>query len=346
MATFPNLSGLREVAKHATRRLTRRLHQRNAAAFKQALPAAIDAERHAIATADAGVLSYYEDGSGRGRPLVLLHGIHAAGSAYEVKPLFHEFRHERAVYALDLPGFGFSQRGGMPYTTQTYVHALEHLLRNVAIERDQGSADVVALSLSSEYAAAVAAELPELVHSLVLISPTGFERMALGDRQRSEPPALVKAAAAVGGDLFYDALVTRPSLSRYLSKSFNGRLDRGLFAYSYATTHQPGAACAPLAFVEGKLFPDGDPKQAYARVKAPGLVLYDEDPYVKFDGLRAFVLRTPNYQAERVAHTRGLPQIEACDRTARLMRAFWERLDAPVITDVRRPTSARHYAST
>lgn len=342
MATIPIVSTLREVANHASRSLMKRA----TASSRRPLPTAIDAERHAIATADAGVLSYYEDTSGHGRPLVLLHGIHAAASAYEVKTLFQEFRHERAVYALDLPGFGFSQRGGMSYGVQTYVHAIEHLLRNVAIESPHGSADIVALSLSSEYAAAVAAELPELVHSLVLISPTGFDRTAPGAEARRELPRIVKSVAALGGELFYDALVTRPSLSRYLGRSFHGRVDRGLLAYSYATTHQPGAPYAPLAFVQGQLFPQGDPKLAYARVTAPALVLYDEDPYVKFDGLRAFVLRTPNYQAERVAHTRGLPHIEARDRSVRLIRAFWERLDAEANTDVRQATSARHYAST
>ena len=342
MATIPIVSTLRAVAKNAARSLT----QLKRSTSTRPLPAAIDAERHAIATADAGVLSYYEDTSGGGRPLVLLHGIHAAGSAFEVKTLFQEFRHERAVYALDLPGFGFSQRGGMDYSVQTYVHAIEHLLRNVAVESARGSADIVALSLSSEYVAGVAAELPELVHSVVMISPTGFERMALGDAARRRPPRIVRSAAAIGGDLFYDALVTRPSLSRYLVKSFHGRVDRGLLAYAHATTHQPGAPCAPLAFVRGQLFPHGDPKLAYARVKVPALVLYDEDPYVKFDGLRAFVLRTPNYQAERVAHTRRLPHIEARDRSVRLMRAFWERLEAQANTAVRQTTSARHHAST
>jgi len=226
------------------------------------------------------------------------------------------------------------------------VHAVEHLLRNVAVESPHGSADVVALSLSSEYAAAVAAELPELVHSLVFISPTGFERMTFGDPARRQPPRIVKSLAALGGEWLYDALVTRPSLSRYWAKSFHGRVDRGLVAYSYATTHQPGAPYAPLAFAKGQLFPEGDPKLAYARVEAPVLVLYDEDPYVKFDGLRAFVSRAPNYQAERVTRTRGLPHIEARDRCVRLMRAFWERLDAEANTDVRQATSARHYAST
>jgi pimeloyl-ACP methyl ester carboxylesterase len=326
MATVSILSSVSGFARKSARRLRHHLHERKSSSFVWPLQAAIEAERHVIATADAGAISYYEDTSGDGRPLLLLHGIHAAGSAFEVRTLFCEFRGERPVYAVDLPGFGFSQRGGMPYTPQTYVNAIEHVLRHIAVESPDGRADVVALSLSSEYAARVAAELPELVHSLVLISPTGFERLAHGERERT--PALLQSAARMGGELFYDALVARASLKHYLQKSFAGKLDRGLLEYSHSTSHQPGAQYAPLAFVAGELFPAGDPKVAYGRVKAPALVIYDEDPYVNFGGLRAFVIRNPNYQAQRIADTRGLPHIEARDRTMRVVRNFWEKLDA------------------
>jgi pimeloyl-ACP methyl ester carboxylesterase len=324
-------------AKKTARRLRHHLHERKSSSFTWPLQAAIEAERHVIATADAGAISYYEDTSGEGRPLVLLHGIHAAGSAFEVRTLFYEFRGERPVYAVDLPGFGFSQRGGMPYTPQTYVNAIEHVLRHLALESPDGRADVVALSLSSEYAARVAADLPELIHSLVMISPTGFERLAHGERE--QPPALLKSVARMGGELFYDALVARASLTHYLQKSFAGKVDRGLLEYSHSTSHQPGAQYAPLAFVSGDLFPAGDPKAAYSRVKAPVLVVYDEDPYVNFGGLRAFVIRNPNYHAERVAHTRGLPHIEARDRTMRVIRTFWEKLEAEEAGARARPTA-------
>ena len=326
MAAAGVFATLRNVAKEAGRRLRHNLHERKPAGITWPLHAAIEAERHVIATADAGAISYYEDTSGDGRPLVLLHGIHAAASAFEMRSLFLEFRGERPVYALDLPGFGFSQRGGMPYTVQTYVRAIEHLLRHIATERPEGRADVVALSLTSEYAAQVASALPELVHSLVLISPTGFESVKPHAPSRSVP-AVLKRLANVGGELFYDALVTRPSLAHYLRKSFAGTVDRALLDSSHATSPQPGAQYAPLAFVSGELFPQRDPKQTYAQVKAPVLVLYDEDPHTSFGGLRAFVLRNRNFSAERVLHTRGLPQIEARERTIYALRGYWERLE-------------------
>src|SRR5262249_11459997 len=48
------------------------------------LPEVIPGQRQAYLSPKAGLLSYYADTSGVGRPLVLLHSVNAAGSAYEM----------------------------------------------------------------------------------------------------------------------------------------------------------------------------------------------------------------------------------------------------------------------
>jgi pimeloyl-ACP methyl ester carboxylesterase len=316
------LPNIRTMTKDAAQ--TARQHLMTLRALRPTPPllAAVTAERGMLSTLDAGTISYYVDGSGSGRPVVLLHGIHAAASVFEMRNLFEAFRGERPVYAADLPGFGFSERSGKePYTDATYVHAIEHLLRHVANERPGQRADVVALSLSSEYAAAALADLPELIHSLVLISPTGFNQPQ--QRPRAGAPEWLKATAKGAGELFYDLLVTRPSLKYYLRKSFAGPIDRDVLNYAYATSHQPGAHFAPLAFVAGELFPKTPPQQVYGNIKVPVLVLYDKDPYSSFAGLAAFIQQHPNFQSQRIAPSRGLPQVEMPARTEQCVRDFW-----------------------
>lgn len=311
------------------------------------LGAAIDAPRHQIATADAGTISYYADTSASGRPLVLLHGIHAAGSSYEMRPLFESFRGERPVYALDLPGYGFSERDARPYTPATYVHAIEHLLRNVALER---GADIIALSLTSEYAAKVAVEMQEMVRSLVLVSPTGFaskrevnalERWARGSDKRLS----ARLSALPAGALLYEALVSRPSLRYYLKRSFESRVDDGLLAYAYETSHQPNAWRAPLSFITGGLFPSGSALSVYGHVKVPTLVLYDQDPYTGFGELAAFASDHPNFQVQRVQPTRGLPQFDAPQQTAEALRGFYRELEQPTKGGKKRTQGTRFIGS-
>lgn len=293
------------------------------------LDAAIDADRHEIRTADAGTLSYYADTRAGGRPVVLLHGIHAAASSYEMRPLFEAFRTQRSVYALDLPGFGFSERSSQAYTPATYVHAIEHLLRQVSTREP---VDVIALSLTSEYAAKVAVEMPEMVRSLVLISPTGFSSAQetgrlerFSRRVKSKLPSQLSELAP--SRLLYELLVSKPSLQYYLKRSFETRVDPGLLAYTYATSHQPGAWRAPMSFVSGGLFTRGSALNLYAHVHAPALVLYDQDAHTSFGELDAFVDKHDNYTSQRLSHTRGLPQFDAPQRTFEALQGFFDRLD-------------------
>lgn len=58
------------------------------------------------------------------RPLLLIHSVNAAASAFEVKPLFDYYRSRRPVYAIDLPGFGLSDRSDRCYSVRTMTDAV------------------------------------------------------------------------------------------------------------------------------------------------------------------------------------------------------------------------------
>jgi hypothetical protein len=86
---------------------------------------AIEAERRSIDTRDCGRVGYYVDDSVAGRPLLLVHSLNAAPSAMEMRPLFDHYRRERPVVALDLPGFGISERGDRDYTPELLADAVD-----------------------------------------------------------------------------------------------------------------------------------------------------------------------------------------------------------------------------
>src|SRR5688572_1334664 len=91
---------------------------------REELPPAIDAVRYTTATPLVGRLSFYADETAAGTPLVLIHSINAAASAYEMRPIFEYYRGKRPVFALELPGFGFSEREDRGYTADVFVQAL------------------------------------------------------------------------------------------------------------------------------------------------------------------------------------------------------------------------------
>jgi pimeloyl-ACP methyl ester carboxylesterase len=289
------------------------------------LPPALPAPRETFVGETTGLISYYHEHQGdRQTPLLLIHSINAGASAYEMRPIFMHYRQLRPIYVMDMPGFGFSDRSDRVYSVELYTQAvidmLEHIGQPVA---------VVALSLSSEFAARAALQRPELFTSLTMISPSGFNRP---DRSRSS-----QIAAQLGfdqavyntlsyplwGHAFFDLLATKPSIHWFLQQSFIGQVDKGLEEYAYLSAHQPGAHFAPLYFVSGKLFTRDIREEVYEKLTIPVMVIYDEDPYVSFDYLRPFVAKHPNWQAKLIVPTRGLPQFEKMTELAQALNTFW-----------------------
>lgn len=236
------------------------------------LAAAVDGERREIARR-AGRLSYYV--AGEGAPMLLVHSINAAGSAYEVRPVFEHFRRTRRVYAVDLPGFGFSDRSDRSYEIALYVAAIDDMLDEIAAERGTAPIDALAVSLGSEFVARAAVRAPERFRTLALVTPTGFSRQYAGigpvaeGASREIPGMHALFSFPLWSRAFYDLLTSRASIRYFLERTFGSKqIDEGMLDYDYATTHQPGAQHAPYAFVSGRLF-GKDIRTVYERLAMP-----------------------------------------------------------------------------
>jgi pimeloyl-ACP methyl ester carboxylesterase len=240
------------------------------------LPLALDGEQRAI-NGRAGRLNYYVAGSGA--PMLLIHSVNAAASAYEMRPIFERYRHSHRVYALDLPGFGFSDRSPRAYTPRLYTDAILDLLDEIA--RDAGSEPVeaLALSLGSEFLARAASERPERFRALALITPTGF---GAGEQYYGEPDSTREVPLLrqffgfpLWSRAFFDLLNSRLSQRYFLKQSFGSyaAIDQGLLEYDYLTAHQPNAQHAPYAFISGGLF-SADIDRIYESLELPVWLAY------------------------------------------------------------------------
>ncbi len=240
------------------------------------LPPALPGERREL-MGRAGQLSYYVAGSGE--PLLLVHSINAAASAYEVRPLFEHFQSSRRVYALDLPGFGFSDRSARDYTPRLYTDALLDMLEEIARDAGPVQMDAVALSLGCEFLARAATERPDRLRSLALITPTGLRR---GERfdgpagsARGIPAVQVLFELPLWSQPFFDLLNSQASQRYFLKQTFGSytAIDAGLLEYDYLTAHQPDAQHAPYAFISGTLF-SADISRVYESLDLPVWLAY------------------------------------------------------------------------
>ncbi|MEL6063116.1 MULTISPECIES: alpha/beta fold hydrolase [unclassified Methylobacterium] len=245
---------------------------------RKPLPPALPGRRERIATRRAGELSFYASAGPAGVPLLLIHSINAAANAYEVRPLYLHFRTSRPVYALDLPGFGFSERSRRRYTPRLMVEAIHAIVEEIRRRHGAVPIDAMALSLSASFLARASLERSDAYRSLALISPTGFDGQLSGDGppdgHRGRDWLLQLLDRPPFGRPLFDALVTRPSMRFFLQKTFGSpAIDEGLLAYDHASAHQPGAEHAPWCFISGHLFPT-DATRLYERLRLPVWMLH------------------------------------------------------------------------
>jgi pimeloyl-ACP methyl ester carboxylesterase len=224
-------------------------------------PVPVSGQRHEIGSA-VGRLTYYSaspETPGQFPPMLLIHSINAAGSAYEIKPLYEHYCQSRTVYALELPGFGHSERGKRPYSVRMMTDAILVAVREIQDIHGHGPIDALAVSLSSEFLARAVTEAPLAFRSVALVCPTGFRG---GDKNikwrngtRGKPWLHALFETPLWSEGFFRLLTSSAGIRYFLNKTWGSPdIDEGLFEYDYLTTHQPGAQHAPYYFVSGFLF--------------------------------------------------------------------------------------------
>jgi len=198
-----------------------------------------------------------------GVPIVFVHGIGAGISSFMWRKNFDALSEKFRVYALDLLGFGFSDKpAAAHYSPDLYVELISDFIREVV----GGPANLVASSLGAAYAVCVAEEHPELVNALILNSPAGYDTL-------NTRPGMSGAAfygllqSPVLGTSFYNVMASERSIRDYARRTLfydYRRVTNRLVSNLYATSHQAGAQHAVAAFLSGYL--NVDMRIAFSRL--------------------------------------------------------------------------------
>jgi pimeloyl-ACP methyl ester carboxylesterase len=156
-----------------------------------------------------GQVVYHE--SGQGSPLLFLHGIYVGASSYEWAKVYPHFAASHQVVAVDLLGFGESERPDVALTATDHVQLLTELMR-AKFGGDRAS--IVASGMSGGFASVLAAQHPELVLRLLLFMPIG--RAESGPQLRSTRTRIVSRIPFVNRAFYRRYLSTRIHIRSWL----------------------------------------------------------------------------------------------------------------------------------
>ena len=300
--------------------------------LKSSLPRALNGQRIALPGSDPDVAVYASslaahDAAGVDLattvPLLLVHSINASASAAEMRTLFERYGWHRPTLALELPGFGSSQRGPLDYSPAMMVQTV---LRAAQYLRELGFTqpiDVLGLSLSCEFVALAVLEQPTWFRSVAMVSPTGLESGRdehYKNGRTKERPLLRRLLASPVGEPVYRLLTTPGSMRWFLERAWGSPvIDEPLFAYEQITARHPGARYAAAAFIAGALFTEGI-AECYARIVAPVWLAHGvRGEFADVGGLSR--IGPPRHWSWDTFGTGAMPHLEA-------PRLFMARYDA------------------
>ncbi|ELY94669.1 alpha/beta fold family hydrolase [Natrialba chahannaoensis JCM 10990] len=189
-------------------------------------------------------IAYTVAGDPNDPDMLLCHGLHAGASSHEFAAIFERLAEDYHVYAVDLPGFGRTDRPPLVYSPTLYAECIRDFANDVTDEPI-----VVASSLTGSLAVQAADETD--ISELVLICPTD-------DTGATRPWVQRLLRAPIVGTTLFNLLASKPSIRYFYDRDGyydSDRIDDSDVEYAWRSAHQPGARYAPASFAAGMLDP-------------------------------------------------------------------------------------------
>lgn len=266
----------------------------------------------------------HRGGKAGGAPLVLIHGWMM--THWYFRPVLDALGADREIFAIDLPGFGESDRPApslFGYDAASFAGVVDGVMGALSLAR----ADVLGHSMGGGVAITLAARYPERVQRLVAV--------AAGIYPISDIPPLARLALlpVIGRHLARVGLTRREFARSCRRESVrDGRvLDEEWVDYFWARLVRAGGQdAAHQCLLNLTSAPDnnGDP----GRVRAPTLLVWgDEDRLVPLAHGRRLQRAIAGARLDIVPASGHMPFIERPEEFVRVVRPFLATAAAPAV---------------
>lgn len=218
-----------------------------------------------------GRVAFYR--MGQGDPLLLVHNPNAGGSSWEWRKVFPELANHYTVYALDLLGFGLSEKPRVAYSGRMFGELVHDFLEDVVCCPAHG----IGSALGASYLVNTAVRRPELLRRLVLVNPTGVAMMLSLPAEVAIWQAL---RTPVLGTSVYYGMVSQRAIERELREHiyFDPHMvTPAVVQDQYVFAHQPGSEYAAAAFIAGRL--SLPMRLAFSSLEQSALLVWGRDAY-------------------------------------------------------------------
>ena len=191
----------------------------------------------------------------------------------EWRPVAEILAESHRVFALDMLGWGRSDKPKVHYDDELYIQLLVDFIDDVVRER----AVPVAAGLSAAYAVQVAVDHPESIRGLALSVPSGVH--IYGDEPDLKDALVHRLLRTpILGTSALNLYTSQTAIARYLKRDVFAapdRVDATRIERHYHSSHQPGSHLPLAAYLSGYL--NHRVEDALARIDCPMWIGWGRD---------------------------------------------------------------------
>jgi 2-hydroxy-6-oxonona-2,4-dienedioate hydrolase len=229
------------------------------------------------------LLIRYIDTQSKGKSVLLIHGLGGSIESW-INNIGTLSTKQLRVIAVDLPGFGSSDKPQINYTINFYTKFVEKFINYLKIS---SPISIVGSSLGGHIAAEVAIKYYKIVYKLVLVSPAGVLPISFRGT-----PALLKYTTILKAR-------TVQEVKRGLSSVDNNSVDESYAQIVYQKLSMPGAKEAFLSALRGSTRSPRLNRRLH-KIKAETLLIWGKEdriipvkfiePFIKMKNCRLLLL--------------------------------------------------------
>jgi pimeloyl-ACP methyl ester carboxylesterase len=242
---------------------------------------------------------------GRGEPLLLIHDTIAGSGAHEWDNTINDLSKHYTVYAIDLLGYGFSDKPEITYSAYLYVSLINDFIANIIKKKTS----IVVNGNSSGFAILANTFRPNQIKKIILVSPHGIVTKNEYPNKIDRVKRIIFEMPIIGTSLY--TLFTSKVFSKIYLKRYIDNMDSSLFKKYYYSSHCEGASSkySNAAYISNYL--NTNITKHLSRVKTPIHIIWgkgDEiNPLNKFNHI---IENCPTVSLS-IFDTKSLPHIEA-----------------------------------
>lgn len=160
-----------------------------------------------------GKVRYTKKGSGT--PLLLLHDLTVGSSSYEYHQLIDKLSEKHEVYALDLLGYGLSDKPNVTYTCYFYVQLINDFIKNIIGKKT----DIIATGDAAPICVMTCHNDPELINKMIFINPQSLYQLNQIPSKQTKAMKLLMEVP-VFGTFVYNLYTSRASFEKTFREEY------------------------------------------------------------------------------------------------------------------------------